>query len=61
VIRRRVWREPIGLTLLLSLGTYLFGSLFLHGSQLRIIYMLVGALIAVAWAPDRELARARPG
>jgi hypothetical protein len=54
VIARRVWAVPVGRTLLLALGTYLFGSLFLHGSQLRIVYMLVGALIAVAWASDRD-------
>jgi O-antigen ligase len=53
-IAHRVWTTRVGLTLLVSLGTYAFGSLFLHGSQLRVPYMLVGALIAVAWATDRE-------
>jgi len=61
VIARRVWAEPVGRTLLVALGTYLFGSLFLHGSQLRIVYMLVGALIAVAWASDRDEAGMVPG
>ena len=52
-VARRVWREPVGLTVLVASSTYLFGSLFLHGSQLRIVYMLAGTLIALAWATDR--------
>jgi O-antigen ligase len=53
VVVRRLWELPVGLTLILATGTYLLGSLFLHGSQLRLIYMLAGTLVALAWATDR--------
>ena len=50
---RRLWEIPVGLALMLATTTYLLGSLFLHGSQLRLIYMLAGSLLALAWATDR--------
>jgi len=57
-VSRRIWREPVGLTLLVAIGTYLLGSLFLHGSQLRVLYLMAGTLIALAWATDRASPRA---
>ncbi len=53
VVVRRVWQLPVGRALVLCLGAYGFNSLFLHGSQMRVLMMLVGALIALAWARDR--------
>ena len=53
VVAHRVWELPVGLALILATGTYLLGSLSLHGSQLRLIYMLAGSLLALAWATDR--------
>jgi O-antigen ligase len=55
-LRRRAWEDPVARTFVLALATYLFGSLFLHGSQLRIIYVLLGAVLAMAFhapAPRR--------
>jgi O-antigen ligase len=53
-LRRGVQRRPAGRTLLLALATYGTGSLFLHGSALRLAYLLIGMLIAVAASRDRE-------
>jgi O-antigen ligase len=47
-LRRGVHRRASGRTLLTALATYGAGSLFLHGSALRLVYMLFGLLIAVA-------------
>jgi O-antigen ligase len=47
-LRRGVARRPAGRTVLLALATYATGSLFLHGSALRLAYLLIGMLIAVA-------------
>jgi O-antigen ligase len=50
VLSRGIWRTTLGRSLLLSVATYLFGSLFLHGSQLRLLFILVG--LAMAYATD---------
>ena len=42
----RVWQQPLGRALLVSIGTYCIGSLFLHGSLLRFLYILMGLLLA---------------
>jgi O-antigen ligase len=49
-LRRRVHRRPAGRTLLIALATYATGSLFLHGSVMRLAYLLIGMLIALAGA-----------
>jgi hypothetical protein len=51
--RRRVWDDPVGRIVILSIVTYLLGSLFLHGSELRLLWILVGMLIAVGAMPQR--------
>jgi O-antigen ligase len=49
---RRTWRplqrSVIGRAVLIALGSYLLGSIFLHGAQLRIPYMLAGAALGLA-------------
>ncbi len=40
------WRRPLGRALLVSITTYAVGSLFLHGSLLRLLYILIGLLLA---------------
>jgi teichuronic acid biosynthesis protein TuaE len=60
VVARGVWHVPVGRALVLCLGAYGFNSLFLHGSQMRVLMMLVGALIALAWARDLGARRPRP-
>jgi O-antigen ligase len=47
-----VWRTTLGRALLLAVATYLVGSLFLHGSQLRLLFVLVG--LAMAYATDLD-------
>ena len=47
-LRRRVWDDPVGRIVILSILTYLFGSLFLHGSELRLLWILAGLLIVMA-------------
>ena len=51
----RITRTPIGRAIVIAIGTYLTASLFLHGSELRQLYMLVGLLVAFAGAPDERL------
>jgi O-Antigen ligase len=53
VVRRGVWHHPVGRALLLSIGVFLVGSLFLHGSLLRLLFMLVGAVVALGWIAPR--------
>lgn len=48
-----LWVNPIGRALTVSLITYLAGSVFLHGSELRLLYILIGLLLALG-------VRARP-
>ncbi|MGE5281282.1 MAG: O-antigen ligase family protein [Chloroflexota bacterium] len=49
-LSRGAWRTTLGRALLLAVATYVVGSLFLHGSQLRLLFMLVG--LAMAYATD---------
>jgi len=53
VLSRGIWRTTLGRALLLSIATYMVGSLFLHGSQLRLLFILVG--LAMAYATDLYL------
>jgi len=46
-LARRVWDDPVGRIVILSIVTYMVGSLFLHGSELRLLWILAGMLIAV--------------
>lgn len=48
VLSRGAWRTTLGRALLLSVATYLVGSIFLHGSQLRLLFILVGLTLAYA-------------
>lgn len=48
VVRARMWTTMLGKSVLLSLGAYFFGTLFLHGSQVRLMYMLIGLTLALA-------------
>lgn len=45
-IRRRVWSTALGRSFMLAACTYLVGSLFLHGSQLRLLFMLIAVALA---------------
>lgn len=54
--RRGLWQQPVARALLLSIVTFGVGSIFLHGSQLRLLYVLVGLTLACGAAPRR-----RPG
>jgi O-antigen ligase len=44
---RDVWALPVGRAVIVALGTYLAGSLFLHGSQLRLPFILAGLIFAL--------------
>jgi O-antigen ligase len=60
VVVRRMWHSSIARAVMTSLLAYLVGSLFLHGGQLRIVYMLIGMLLAlIALTPPPH--RIRPG
>jgi O-antigen ligase len=50
---RRLWRDPTGGALIAATVAYGTGSLFLHGSDLRLPFLLVGMLLAAAWLADR--------
>lgn len=54
VVRRRVWRSATGQAVLFSMVTFLAGSLFLHGSTLRLLFILTGMALALAFATRRE-------
>lgn len=53
VVRRRAWDHLVGRALVAALVAYATGSLFLHGSQLRLPFMLAGLLLAVGAATTR--------
>ncbi|HEV2815349.1 MAG TPA: O-antigen ligase family protein, partial [Solirubrobacteraceae bacterium] len=58
VVVRRLWEVAIARAVMVALLAYLVGSLFLHGGQLRIVYMLIGMLLAVvAVTPARRRPR----
>jgi O-antigen ligase len=44
---RDVWALPVGRAVIVALVTYLAGSLFLHGSQLRLPFILAGLIFAL--------------
>jgi hypothetical protein len=46
VLTRHLWRIPVARTVVVSVVVFMTGSLFLHGDLNRILYMLVGAIIA---------------
>jgi len=51
---RRLWLVPIGQATILSLATYMIGSLFLHGSQLNLLFILIGLLLALGAVPSKS-------
>jgi O-antigen ligase len=56
VLSRGIWHTTLGRALLLAIATYMFGSLFLHGSQLRLLFILMGLAMAYATELAPELA-----
>lgn len=54
-----MWRRPLGRALILALSAYFIGSLFLHGSLLRLLFILVGLLLAYAFAERRDVVEVR--
>lgn len=52
--RSRLLNTLLGKALVLSVLTYLLTSLFLHGSRLRLLYVLVGLLLVLGSALSRE-------
>lgn len=56
-LSRGAWRTALGRALLLSVATYMAGSLFLHGSQLRLLFILVGVTLAYATQLQAEAAQ----
>lgn len=57
IVVRRAWRTALGRAVSISAGTYLFGSIFLHGSQLRLLYILVGLVITLGLPQARAAPR----
>jgi putative inorganic carbon (hco3(-)) transporter len=55
IVRARIFDSLMGRTLVVAIVTYLGGSLFLHGSQLRLLFILVGLVLALAVAKGRAL------
>jgi O-antigen ligase len=49
-----VARSLLGRSVILSICAYMVGSLFLHGADLRALYMLVGLLLALAGAAPKK-------
>jgi len=61
VFARKIWSTALGRGLLLSVATYLVGSLFLHGSQVRLLFLLLGLTFAcAAQLETTSSARSRP-
>jgi O-antigen ligase len=56
---RRLWRIPLGRATILSIATYLMGSLFLHGSQLNLLFILLGLLLVLGMPVDSAAERTR--
>ena len=59
IVRRRIWEAPTGQAVLFSLGAYAVGSVFLHGANLRLLFILAGMALALAFAPGPEREPAR--
>jgi O-antigen ligase len=60
VVATGVWRHPLGRALVMAVGTYAIASLFLHGSLLRLLYILIGLLLAYGAALAYERRRPQP-
>jgi O-antigen ligase len=59
-LSRGIWRLIIGRTIVISIATFMIGSLFLHGingTEIRLLYMLIGLLMALGCAMPRVLDR----
>jgi O-antigen ligase len=58
-LARGVWNLLIGRTVMLSIACYMIASLFLHGSEIRLLWLLLGILLGLGWAakenPPRTL------
>ena len=48
--RTRIWSSLIGRAVTVSIFAFLVGSLFLHGSRLRLLFLLVGILLVIGTA-----------
>jgi len=51
---RGVWDLLLGRAVMLSIGSYMVASLFLHGDEVRLLYVLLGMLLALGHALSRE-------
>ena len=62
VVRARLWTSMLGKSVLMAFFAYFFVTLFQHGSQNRLLFMLVGLTLAMSAAiiqPRRPQARSR--
>jgi O-antigen ligase len=50
---RGVWNLLVGRAVMLSIATYMVASLFLHGDEVRLLYVLLGLLLALGYAISR--------
>ena len=51
---RGAWRLLVGRTVMLSIATYMVASLFLHGSEIRLLWVLLGLLVALGPVAQNE-------
>jgi O-antigen ligase len=51
---RGAWRLLVGRAVLLSIATYMTASLFLHGDEIRLLWVLLGLLLALGYVARRE-------
>jgi O-antigen ligase len=51
---RGAWRLLVGRAVLLSIATYMTASLFLHGSEIRLLWVLLGLLLALGFVARHE-------
>jgi O-antigen ligase len=58
-LRRGVWDLLLGRALVLAVATYMVASLFLHGSEIRLLWLLLGLVMALGHAVSREAPEAR--
>jgi O-antigen ligase len=61
LVAREAWRTELGRAVIVAMGAFAVGGLFLHGSQLELLYLLAGLAVALAAAPSRAAAAARSG
>jgi len=50
VVRARLWTSMLGKSVLMAVFAYFFVTLFQHGSQNRLLFMLVGLMLAMSAA-----------